>query len=147
MTAVSPGSSQQAVVEAALVPLERVGLSPADLAAVPQSRKPVPTFAAYVPVVSAAVSDGTRRAYGSYWNPAHRPRPAAPRRPPARSGGRVHRAAQRPHRLGLLEAIAARGRSLLLVGPQAPAATSGASPPWPLQAHPSAWCPTPQPVQ
>jgi integrase/recombinase XerC len=68
MTAVSPGSSQQAVVEAALVPLERVGLSPADLAAVPQSRKPVPTFAAYVPVVSAAVSDGTRRAYGSYWN-------------------------------------------------------------------------------
>ena len=68
MTAVSPGSSQRAVVEAALVLLERMGLSPADLAAVPQSRKPVPTFAAYVPVVSAAVSDGTRRAYGSYWN-------------------------------------------------------------------------------
>ena len=48
--------------------LERMGLSPADLAAVPQPRKPVPTFAEYVPVVSAAVSDGTRRAYGSYWN-------------------------------------------------------------------------------
>ena len=48
--------------------LERMGLSPADLAAVPQARKPVPTFAEYVPVVSAAVSAGTRRAYGSYWN-------------------------------------------------------------------------------
>ena len=32
------------------------------------ARRPVPTFAEYVPVVSAAVSDGTRRAYGSYWN-------------------------------------------------------------------------------
>ena len=48
--------------------LERMGLSPADLTAVPQARKPVPTFAEYVPVVSAAVSAGTRRAYGSYWN-------------------------------------------------------------------------------
>ncbi len=68
MTAVNPGTSQQAVVEAALVLLDRMGLSPADLAAVPQARKPVPTFAEYVPVVSAAVSAGTRRAYGSYWN-------------------------------------------------------------------------------
>ena len=68
MTAVHPGASQQAVVEAALVLLERMGLSPADLAAVPQPRTQVPTFAEYVPVVSAAVSDGTRRAYGSYWN-------------------------------------------------------------------------------
>src|SRR5690348_6793334 len=68
MTAVNPDTSQQAVVEAALVLLERMGLSPADLTAVPQARKPVPTFAEYVPVVSAAVSAGTRRAYGSYWN-------------------------------------------------------------------------------
>ena len=68
MTAVNSDASQQAVVEAALVLLERMGLSPADLAAVPQARTPVPTFAEYVPVVSAAVSDGTRRAYGSYWN-------------------------------------------------------------------------------
>jgi site-specific recombinase XerD len=45
-----------------------MGLSPADLAAVPQPRKPVPTFAEYVPVVAGAVSAGTRRAYGSYWN-------------------------------------------------------------------------------
>ena len=68
MTAVNPEASQRAVVEAALVVLERMGLSPADLTAVPQPRKPVPTFAEYVPVVSAAVSAGTRRAYGSYWN-------------------------------------------------------------------------------
>jgi hypothetical protein len=68
MTAANPEASRQAVVEAALVLLERMGLTPADLAAVPQDRKPVPTFAQYVPVVSAAVSAGTRRAYGSYWN-------------------------------------------------------------------------------
>jgi len=68
MTAVHPDTSRQAVVEAALVLLERMGLTPADLATVPQHRKPVPTFAEYVPVVSAAVSAGTRRAYGSYWN-------------------------------------------------------------------------------
>ena len=70
MNAVSPAgpaASQQAAVEAALVLLERMGLSPADLVAAPRDRV-VPTFAEYVPVVSAAVSDGTRRAYGSYWN-------------------------------------------------------------------------------
>ena len=67
MTAVNPDAVQHAVVEAALVLLERMGLSPADLTAVPQNRTP-PTFAEYVPVVSPAVSDGTRRAYGSYWN-------------------------------------------------------------------------------
>ena len=68
MTAINPDASQQTVIEAALVLLERMGLSPADLTTVPQARKPVPTFAEYVPVVSAAVSAGTRRAYGSYWN-------------------------------------------------------------------------------
>lgn len=34
----------------------------------PRDRPPVPTFAEYIPVVSAAVTAGTRRAYGSYWN-------------------------------------------------------------------------------
>ena len=71
MSAVSPAAaagSQQAAVEAALVLLERMGLSPADLVAAPHNRAVVPTFAEYVPVVSAAVSAGTRRAYGSYWN-------------------------------------------------------------------------------
>jgi integrase/recombinase XerC len=66
--ATQPDGSQQAVVEAALVLLERMGLSPADLAAAPSKQKAMPTFAEYVPVVSAAVSAGTRRAYGSYWN-------------------------------------------------------------------------------
>src|ERR1051326_6226022 len=66
--ATQPDGSQQAVVEAALVLLERMGLSPADLVAVPRKQKATPTFAEYVPVVSAAVSAGTRRAYGSYWN-------------------------------------------------------------------------------
>ena len=73
MTTVNPAarqgaSSQQAAVEAALLLLERMGLSPADLAAAPKGQSLVPTFAGYVPVVSAAVSAGTRRAYGSYWN-------------------------------------------------------------------------------
>jgi integrase/recombinase XerC len=68
MTAVNPDTSRQAAVEAALVLLERMGLTPADLTAVPQARKLVPTFADYIPVVSSAVSAGTRRAYGSYWN-------------------------------------------------------------------------------
>ena len=38
MTATSPGASRQAVVDAALVLLERMGLTPADLAAVPRHR-------------------------------------------------------------------------------------------------------------
>jgi integrase/recombinase XerC len=59
---VSPEASRQAAVEAALVLPERMGLTPADLAAVPQLRPRVPTFAEYVPVVSAAVSAGTCRA-------------------------------------------------------------------------------------
>ena len=59
--------SQQAIVEAALLMLRQMGLSPDDLVAAPKDR-PVPTFAGYVPVVSAAVTAGTRRAYGSYWN-------------------------------------------------------------------------------
>jgi integrase/recombinase XerC len=68
VSAANAAASQQAVVEAALVLLERMGLSLADLVAAPPSRVAVPTFAEYVPVVSAAVSAGTRRAYGSYWN-------------------------------------------------------------------------------
>ena len=67
-TPASPAASQQAAVDAALLVLERMGLSPADLTAVRSDRRPVPTFAEYVPVVSAAVTGGTRRAYGSYWN-------------------------------------------------------------------------------
>jgi integrase/recombinase XerC len=60
-------ASQQAAVDAALLILERMGLSPDELAA-PRKRPSVPTFAGYVPVVSATVTDGTRKAYSSYWN-------------------------------------------------------------------------------
>src|SRR6202167_6043410 len=59
---------RQAVVDAAMLVLERMGLSPADLLAAPAARPPAPTFAEYIPVVSALVSDGCRKAYGSYWN-------------------------------------------------------------------------------
>ena len=62
------GAHGQAVVDAALLLLERMGLTPADLLATPAARPAAPTFAEYIPVVSALVSDGCRRAYGSYWN-------------------------------------------------------------------------------
>ena len=62
------GTPGQAVVDAAMLVLERMGLTPADLLAAPAARPAAPTFAEYIPVVSALVSDGCRRAYGSYWN-------------------------------------------------------------------------------
>jgi site-specific recombinase XerD len=68
VTTPHPAASQQAIVDAALLMLQQMGLSPDDLVTAPKDRPPVPTFAEYVPVVSAAVTDGTRRAYGSYWN-------------------------------------------------------------------------------
>lgn len=55
-------------VAAALLVLERMGLSPADLLSAPRDLPAAPTFAEYVPVVAQAVTAGTRRAYGSYWN-------------------------------------------------------------------------------
>ena len=64
----SPAASQQAAVEAALVVLKSMDLSLDDLTAAPRDRAAVPTFAEYVPVVSGAVTAGTRRAYGTYWN-------------------------------------------------------------------------------
>jgi hypothetical protein len=60
MTAASPDASQQAVVEAALVLLERMGLSPADLTAVPQAGKPVATFAEDLDQVSAVSELGAQ---------------------------------------------------------------------------------------
>jgi hypothetical protein len=48
----SPAGSRQAAVDAAA----------------PRGRAGVPTFAEYVPIGSGAVSDGTRKAYGTYWN-------------------------------------------------------------------------------
>ena len=64
----SPPASRQAAVDAALLVSKSMGLSPQDLTAAHGQRPAVPTFAEYVPVVSATVTDGTRRAYGTYWN-------------------------------------------------------------------------------
>jgi len=55
---------------AARLMLERMGISPIDLLDVAPARRSAPTFAEYVPVVSAAVSPGTQRVYGSYWKRA-----------------------------------------------------------------------------
>jgi site-specific recombinase XerD len=55
-------------IDAAWLLLARLGVSPADLLAVAEDRAPAPTFAEYIPVVRAAVAEGTRRVYGSYWN-------------------------------------------------------------------------------
>jgi integrase/recombinase XerC len=55
------------VVDAAMLMLERMGLTPADLLTAP-ARPTATTFAEYIPVVSALVSDGCRKAYGSSWN-------------------------------------------------------------------------------
>ena len=62
------GAPDQAVVDAAMLVLDRMGLTPADLLSAPAARPAAPTFAEYVSVVSALVTDGCRRAYGSYWN-------------------------------------------------------------------------------
>lgn len=52
----SPASPQQAAVDAALLVLKSMGLSPEDLTAgALASRRPAPTFAEYVPVVSGTV--------------------------------------------------------------------------------------------
>ncbi|WP_433125565.1 tyrosine-type recombinase/integrase [Micromonospora sp. CA-240977] len=64
----SDASASQAELDAARLLLARMGISPADLLEAAVARPPSPTFAEYVPVVAAAVSAGTRRAYGSYWN-------------------------------------------------------------------------------
>ncbi|MFF0721829.1 tyrosine-type recombinase/integrase [Micromonospora sp. NPDC003816] len=59
--------ASRAELDAARLLLARMGISAADLVETPADRPLAPTFAEYVPVVSAAVSVGTRRAYGSYW--------------------------------------------------------------------------------
>jgi site-specific recombinase XerD len=55
-------------LDAARLLLSRLGLSAEDLLITPQNRTPAPTFAQYIPIVRTAVTDGTRRMYGTYWN-------------------------------------------------------------------------------
>jgi hypothetical protein len=88
-------------LEAARLLLERMGISPAELLEVRPARPSAPTFAEYVPVVAAAVSSGTRRAYGSYWKRVvqawgdpQEPRPA-PQLHPLRLHGIRHLTAAR----------------------------------------------------
>jgi hypothetical protein len=56
-----------AELEATRVVLARMGISPIDLINDAPTPSAVPTFAQYVPIVSAGVPSGSRRAYGSYW--------------------------------------------------------------------------------
>ena len=67
MTTQHPAPSA-ADIDAARFLLARLGVSPADLLAAVEESAPAPTFAEYIPVVRAAVTEGTRRVYGSYWN-------------------------------------------------------------------------------
>jgi integrase len=50
--------------------LSRMGISPQDLVASAPVRPLAPTFAEYVPVVLAAATPGSKKAYGTYWNRA-----------------------------------------------------------------------------
>ena len=69
MTLATPYSAPSAAdLDAARLLLARLGVSPADLLIATTDRTPAPTFAEYIPIVQAAVSSGTRRVYGSYWN-------------------------------------------------------------------------------
>src|SRR5689334_403045 len=68
MTAQPMSGASAAELDAARLLLARMGISPADLLHAAASRPPAPRFAEYIPTVSAAVSAGTRRVYGSYWN-------------------------------------------------------------------------------
>ncbi|MHA4951548.1 tyrosine-type recombinase/integrase [Micromonospora saelicesensis] len=63
----SDTAANRAELDAARLLLARMGISPAELLDAAVARPPSPTFAEYVPVVAAAVTAGTRRAYGSYW--------------------------------------------------------------------------------
>ncbi|GLZ28233.1 hypothetical protein Lesp02_04230 [Lentzea sp. NBRC 105346] len=61
---------ESADLAAARLVLARLGVSPEDLLAAPALRASAPTFDVYVPAVSEAVSDSTRRAYAPYWSRA-----------------------------------------------------------------------------
>lgn len=64
-------SASAEVLAAARVMLTQMGISAADLLQTAGgTRRPVPTFAEYVPIVAAAVPPGSRRMYGTYWNKA-----------------------------------------------------------------------------
>ena len=55
-------------IAAARLLLKKMGIDPADLLQDPAEPPDIPTFADYIPRVSQAVSEATRRVYGTYWN-------------------------------------------------------------------------------
>ncbi|MEV6610964.1 site-specific integrase [Kutzneria sp. NPDC051319] len=61
-------TASAAELNAAQIILAKLGISAQQLLAEPADHKPIPTFRTYIPIVSNAVGDGTRRVYGSYWN-------------------------------------------------------------------------------
>ncbi|GAB1690681.1 tyrosine-type recombinase/integrase [Krasilnikovia sp. M28-CT-15] len=68
MKAETAGSGRPEV-DAALLLLAKLGLSPDDLVTGAAAARPlVPTFAEFVPQVAAATTAGTLKAYGTYWN-------------------------------------------------------------------------------
>ena len=73
-----PAASQQPIIDAALLMLQQMSLSPGDLVTAPRHRPPVPTFAEYVPVVSAGptaptgTASSTAGASGGWTNPRRR---------------------------------------------------------------------------
>ena len=62
-----PAASASDIAAARLL-LQKIGIDPADLLQEPPESPRIPTFADYLPRVSQAVSDGTRRVYRTYWN-------------------------------------------------------------------------------
>ena len=63
----NPGASASDIAAARLL-LQKMGIDPADSLQDPAGTSEIPTFADYIPRVSQAVSDGTRRVYSTYWN-------------------------------------------------------------------------------
>ena len=62
----TPGGNAE--LEAARMLLDRLGISPAQLMGTNVPPAPMPTFDEYIERIAPAVSDGTCRAYTSYWN-------------------------------------------------------------------------------
>ena len=68
MTVTVPASPRPEI-EAALVLLTSLGVTPQDLLAGAAANRPaVPTFSEFVPRVVAATTKGSLKAYGTYWN-------------------------------------------------------------------------------
>ncbi|MGH3520703.1 MAG: tyrosine-type recombinase/integrase [Haloechinothrix sp.] len=61
-------ADRAADLDAARLLLARMGVTAEDLISEPVTQPLLPTFAEYIPVVSDAVSEGTRRVYTSYGN-------------------------------------------------------------------------------